>query len=413
MAGEFLEATLGDLLAYANGRASPERADGLPYPVYGSNGIIGYASETNADQGTIVIGRVGSYCGSLYVAKQKCWVTDNAIRATALGDNDPRFLFYLLSMLGLNDWRAGSGQPLLNQDILSRIPTIAPTPTEQRAIGRILGALDDKIELNRRMSEMLEAMARALFKSWFVDFDPVRAKAEGRDPGLPKPIADLFPAHLVDSELGEIPEGWEVGRLESATELLRNQTNPCELPEQVFSHHSIPAFDNEQQPSAERGAAIKSMKFCVPVGTVLFSKLNPVIERVWLVDPQPDETAICSTEFLVFPPKVPFERCFLYCLLRSPDFRDAVNSLVTGTSNSHQRARADGILAIAVARPPARLAGRFERLVGPIFDRTLANRRESQTLAKARDSLLPKLISGEIRVRDAQVLGEAALAAAG
>src|SRR5215831_18276003 len=209
MAAEFLETTLGNLLTYANGRASPERANGLPHPVYGSNGIIGYASETIADQDTIVIGRVGSYCGSLYLTKQKCWVTDNAIRATALGDNDPRFLFYLLSTLGLNDWRAGSGQPLLNQDILSRIPTAAPTPAEQGTIGRILGGLDDKIELNRRMNETLEAMARALFKSWFVDFDPVRAKAEGCDPGLPKHIADLFPAHLVDSELGEVPERWE------------------------------------------------------------------------------------------------------------------------------------------------------------------------------------------------------------
>ena len=81
---------------------------------------------------------------------------------------------------------------------------------EQRAIAHILGTLDDKIELNRRMNETLEAMARALFKSWFVDFDPVRAKAEGRDPGLPKPIADLFPDRFEDSELGEIPEGWEV-----------------------------------------------------------------------------------------------------------------------------------------------------------------------------------------------------------
>jgi type I restriction enzyme S subunit len=85
-----------------------------------------------------------------------------------------------------------------------------PPLHEQRAIAHILGTLDDKIELNRRMNETLEAMARALFKSWFVDFDPVRAKAEGRDPGLPKPLADLFPARFVDSELGEIPEGWEV-----------------------------------------------------------------------------------------------------------------------------------------------------------------------------------------------------------
>jgi restriction endonuclease S subunit len=219
MAGEFVETTLGNMLAFANGRASPERADDFPYPVYGSNGIIGYAKETNAGEGTIVIGRVGSYCGSIYLTKQRCWITNNAIRATALDGNDPRFLFYLLGTLGLNDWRAGSGQPLLNQDILSRIPTTVPKPPEQRVIGHILSTLDDKIELNRRVSESLETIARTLFRSWFVDFDPVRAKAAGRDPVLPKEIADLFPARLVNSELGEIPEGWGVKKLGDLLEL--------------------------------------------------------------------------------------------------------------------------------------------------------------------------------------------------
>src|SRR5579885_659067 len=114
MAGEIVETNLGRLLSFSNGRSSPARTGGLPYPVYGSNGIIGYAQESNADANSIVIGRVGSYCGSLYFSKTRCWVTDNAIRAVALNDNDPRFLYYLLGTLGLNNWRAGSGQPLLN-----------------------------------------------------------------------------------------------------------------------------------------------------------------------------------------------------------------------------------------------------------------------------------------------------------
>ena len=183
------ESTLGELLSFSNGKASPERSDNSPHPVYGSNGIIGFSDKTNAPSGTIVIGRVGSYCGSLYFSKNSCWVTDNAIRANAVDGNNSRFLFYLLQTLRLNDRRSGSGQPLLNQTILSSIPVLAPSRPEQRAIAHILGTLDDKIELNRRMNETLEAMARALFKSWFVDFDPVRAKAALRthaahlDPG--------------------------------------------------------------------------------------------------------------------------------------------------------------------------------------------------------------------------------------
>ena len=130
--------------------------------------------------------------------------------------NDSKFLFYLLHTLNLNEWKAGSGQPLLNQTILSSIPALIPPLIEQRAIAHVLGTLDEKIELNRRMNETLEAMARALFKSWFVDFDPVRAKVEGRWrrgeslPCLPTALYDLIPDRLAPSELGEVPEGWSV-----------------------------------------------------------------------------------------------------------------------------------------------------------------------------------------------------------
>ena len=188
--GEWTQTSLSMVLSFSNGRSSPTRADGLPYPVYGSNGIIGLSGEANADANTIVIGRVGSYCGSLYFSKQKCWVTDNAIRASATGNNDAKFLFYLLETLNLNHWRAGSGQPLLNQTILGSIPTAVPEPEEQRAIASLLGALDDKIDLNRRMNEKLEAMARLLFKDWFVDFGPTRAKAEGCRSTGGRPLQD-------------------------------------------------------------------------------------------------------------------------------------------------------------------------------------------------------------------------------
>ena len=400
MAGEFSETNLGCLLSFANGRLSPDRAEGAPYPVYGSNGIIGYTSEVNADANSIIIGRVGSYCGSLYLSKTQCWVTDNAIRAVAQDDNDPRFLFYLLTTLDLNNWRAGSGQPLLNQDILSRIPAVVPPPIEQRAIAHILGTLDDKIELNRRMSETLEAMARALFKSWFVDFDPVRAKSEGRDPGLPKPLADLFPDSFEDSELGEIPKGWEVGTLGDVVEYLRDNENPLDSPDQLFRHFSIPAFDEGQWPSSELGASIKSQKSRVPPGVVLLSKLNPEIERVWLVDVQPGDRAVCSTEFLVLAPRSPYGRTYAYCALRSPSFRQELEGLVTGTSKSHQRAQPSAILGLAIVKPLAALSAAFERISCPLVDRTLECRRECRTLAALRDALLPKLISGELRIED-------------
>ena len=298
---------------------------------------------------------------------------------------------------------------------------VPPIP-EQRAIAHILGTLDDKIELNRRMSQTLEEMARALFKAWFVDFEPVRAKMEGRWrrgeslPGLPGtggfgtgefetrpyPYADLFPDRLVDSELGEIPEGWRVGHFGDVVEHLRGQENPLSSPQTLYQHFSIPAFDEGQCPKTEYGEAIRSQKWHVPPGVVLLSKLNPEIERVWLVDVCPGEHAVCSTEFLVLRARSPFTRSFVYCLARSPLFRQQLQSLVTGTSKSHQRAQVESILSLATLVPPPHVVMAFDRLAESLLTRALDCRRESRTLATLRDTLLPKLISGELRVKDAE-----------
>ena len=402
MADEWRETTLDALLLFANGRSSPNRSDQFSHPVYGSNGIIGFSEEINSDPNTIIVGRVGSYCGSLHYSGRSCWVTDNAIRANAIEGNDTRFLYYLLHALRLNDRQAGSGQPLLNQTILSSIPVSVPPPAEQRAIAHIIGTLDGKIELNRRMNEALGEMARALFKSWFVDFDPVCAKMEGRDPGLPKHIADLFPDQLVESELGEIPEGWEVKLFGDIVNRLGGNVNPFTYPDTVFSHFSIPAYDEGQLPKQELGREIKSTKIRVPPGAVLLSKLNPEIERVWLVDVMEDEAAICSTEFLVLQDRPPIQRSYIYCLACNSLFREQIKSLVTGTSKSHQRARANDITKLEVVFPPGPIAQAFESRASELLNHGLACRREIKTLAALRDALLPRLVSGEIRLREAE-----------
>ena len=272
-------------------------------------------------------------------------------------------------------------QATLNLADVARLPIVLPPVHERETIAHILGTLDDKIELNRRMSEALEAMARALFKSWFVDFDPVRAKAEGRDPGLPKPIADLFPDRLVDSELGEIPEGWGVGRFGDVVEQLRDQESPLSFPDALYQHFSIPAFDDGQTARAELGENIKSLKSRVLPGVILMSKLNPEIDRVWMVDVRPEDRAVCSTEFLVLRARPPFTRGYTYCLTRSPLFRQQIEGLVTGTSKSHQRAQVESILNLFAIRPPAGVVSSFDRLTDAILARTLECRREGRGLA--------------------------------
>ena len=395
MAGEFAETTLGRLLSFANGRSSPERANGLPYPVYGSNGVIGRAAQANSDAGSIVIGRVGSYCGSLYLSNERCWVTDNAIRATALEHNDSRFLFYLLGTLSLNNWRAGSGQPLLNQDILSRIPAAVPEPAEQRAIAHILGTLDDKIELNRRMSETLEAMARALFKSWFVDFDPVCAKAEGRDPGLPQPLADLFPARLVDSELGEIPEGWEVGKLGDVAEHPRRGVRP----EQIKAETPYIALEHMPKQCIAlsdwgTGDGLESNKFEFKRGEILFGKLRPYFHKVGVAPVD----GVCSTDIVVVVPQSDSWFSFTLGHVSSTEFVDCTDAGSTGTRMP--RTNWTDMAHYELVLPPESVAEAYTQRVQPAVDLIIAGTHESRTLAALRDTLLPKLISGELRVEN-------------
>ena len=268
----------------------------------------------------------------------------------------------------------------------------------------MLGTLDDKIELNRRMNETLEAMARALFKSWFVDFEPVRAKMEGRWrrgeslPGLPTDLYDLFPDRLAPSELGEIPEGWGVGTVGAIATLHRNNENPARSPSTIFSHFSIPAYDAGQIPIRQLGESIKSAKSQVPQDTVLLSKLNPEIKRVWLVDVVANERAICSTEFLVLEAKPPFQRGYVYCLALSPFFRQQIASLVTGTSRSHQRVSANAMFSLEKVVPPAQVVEIFEMYASERLNRGMSCRRESNNLAALRDTLLPRLVSGDLIV---------------
>ena len=417
MAAEWRERSLGDLTEnFDSVRVPVKEADRRPgpYPYYGASGIVDYVDKFLFNGEYLLVAEDGENLRTrntpiAFLARGKFWVNNHAHIIRGNADADTRFLMYALAGTGISGYLTGSTMPKLTQGNLNRIPVLAPDVSEQRAIAQILGTLDDKIDLNRRMNETLEAMGRALFKSWFVEFDPVRAKAEGRDTGLRTSVADLFPDAFEDSSLGEIPRGWGQAKLSDLVSLLRDQIMPLERPDEVFAHFSLPAFDDGRQPRAERGEDIKSLKFVVPPGAVLLSKLNPEIERVWLVDIQPGEQSVCSTEFLVLSPKPTFTRGYVYYMLRSPAFRRSIESLVTGTSKSHQRAQAATVLGLDVLLAPQATLEAFDRAVSGLLQRSLLCQREACTLAALRDTLLPKLISGELRVRDAETLVAAAV----
>ena len=272
---------------------------------------------------------------------------------------------------------------------------IPPLPA-QRTIAHVLGTLDDKIELNRRMSETLEAMARALFKSWFVAFDPVRAKAEGRDPGLPKPIADLFPDRLVDSELGEIPEGWEVKSLDQIARFLNGLALQKYPP---ADGRSLPVIKIAQlragnTEGADRASADLDADYVVRDGDILFSWSGSLECRLWAGGPG----ALNQHLFKVTSDEYPGWLCYLGIHQHLDDFRHIAAGKATTMGHIQRHHLSDAKLAV----PPSALVCAMDSVIGPIVESTWRRALQSRDVAAVRDSLLPKLISGELQVKNAE-----------
>ena len=317
----------------------------------------------------------------------------------------PRFLRYFLVcpeiQTMLLSWAgAGGTRNALTKGMIESLDVQAPMDVaEQRAIGYILGTLDDKIELNRRMNETLEAMARALFKSWFVDFDPVRAKMEGRDTGLPPEVADLFPDRLVESELGGIPEGWEVGVLDDAIELLNGGTPRTSVAS--YWNGDIPWYTAKDAPSlsdifavdtertiTQAGVENSSTKI-LPAGTTIITARGTVGSLACLGIPM----AMNQTCYGIQGAQG-YSDFFTYWTIRK-----AVDELQSRTHGTiFDTITRQTFKVVDLVLPPVNVSEAFECTVNPIMKRILNNLHESQILTVQRDTLLPKLVSGELRM---------------
>ena len=291
---------------------------------------------------------------------------------------DKMFLYYYLKYytpkwMGLTN---GSVMMHITKASLEKQKIHLPSLEEQHRIASILSSLDDKIAVNRKICENLEAQAQALFKHWFIDFAPFK---DGK---------------FVESELGMIPEGWKVGTLGEIVDLIKPSIKPQE--NVVYSHYSIPAFDNNQAPSQDNGESIKSNKFSIQDSVTMLSKLNPDHKRIWYVD-KVDCNAVCSTEFLPFYAKNKEQSVFVYCYLNCmQNYREIANG-AKGTTNSHQRIDANAILTRKLAYNNDDIT-RFCNLVEDFMKQKDIAIKENRRLSTLRDTLLPKLMKGEIEV---------------
>ena len=294
-----------------------------------------------------------------------------------------------------------------------------PDIKSQNAIGRMLAALDDRIELNRRQDQTLESIARALFRAWFVDFDPVRAKADRRDPCLPRPFADLFPDSFEDSDLGQVPRGWGTHRLGDLLaldkglsykgEFLTDSGTPmvnlgCFLGRGGFANEAIRKYSGEYQ-----SRHVIAPRALVLANTDITQK-REVIGSPALLPPQGHSNEFIFTHHVFaarFHKGKESWKLFVYFLLLQDTFRQRAAGFATGTTVL--ALPRDAVLNLSCPAVPPALIHAFETAALPLLEREWMNLEASRTLAQLRDTLLPPLISGELRTKDAERIVERAV----
>lgn len=281
----------------------------------------------------------------------------------------PDFLYYKLvdsyETLRMHG-QAGTAVPIVNKGDFEEISLVVPNDLEeQKSIASILSSLDDKIDLLHRQNQTLEALAETLFRQWFVEEN----------------------------------ESLEIAKLKDFCNHLKANVNPLKQPDKIFHHYSIPAFDEGQEPEIALGKEIRSNKYQVREGTLLISKLNPRFPRIWPILEKVDENhSICSTEFQVIKPKDTGYFGFIFCFLKSKTVKDELIQSTGGTSGSHQRVSPEDIFNLTLKCPSFNKLEKFNCVTNDYWKKINQNKNQVRTLTRLRDTLLPKLMSGEVSV---------------
>ena len=376
---EWKDVAISDIAILKNGKKRPSIKG--PIPVYGGNGVMDTVDTYN-DEDCIAIGRVGAYCGCVYLAKGKVWISDNAISAKANNNADNVYLYYLLGSLNLNRYRIGGAQPLMTQDLIGRIEISLPPLVEQRNIASILSSLDDKIAVNKKICENLEAQAQALFKHWFVDFAPFK---DGK---------------FIESELGLIPEGWRVGKLEEMASVVGSGGTPKSSVKEYYvgdilwygtgEFNDSFIYDSEKHISQE--AINNSSAKIFPIHTVLIAMYGATVGKLAILSNEASfnqaALGIVAADNIGFP--------FIYLTLLA--CRKQLIRLACGAAQ--QNLNAGTIKSHLAIIPNDNAMMLFNDLILPIFEKIECLQNESLRLATLRDTLLPKLMSGQIKVNE-------------
>ena len=352
--------TLKEVIQFKNGKKRPSIDGNIP--VYGGNGILGYANNSNYER-CIIIGRVGAYCGSVYLEDNKCWVSDNAIAAQPLGENDIRFLYYLLKCLRLNERHIGTSQPLLTQEILNKIECVVPSPPEQKRIAALLGSFDDKISANKMINDNLQQQAQALYKHYF-----------------PYSVGD------------ELPDGWRIGSVGEIIEIHDSKRIPlsgaerAKMEKKTYPYYGAAALMDYVDDYIFDGKYL----LLGEDGTVVDDAGYPILQYVW-------GQFWVNNHAHILTGKLGFNVESLYMLFK----QTPVKTIVTGAVQP--KISQANLRSIQVVIPPSKLLTDYNSQIEPLFALLRTNEEANKSLTALRDTLLPKLMSGEIDVSAVQL----------
>ena len=426
---EWVPMTLGELCVFRGGSVFPLASQGRTvgdYPFIkvsdmnlSANGVRiqaanNWVSENDLHDlgaqllppGTVVFAKIGE---ALRQNRRRQLVRETIIDNNMMGAvprserADPLFFYYALSQFSFSEIAQGTALPYLTIATLSGLRLGVPPLPEQRAIAHILSTLDDKIELNRRMNETLEAMVRAVFKFWFLDFAPVRARMEGRDTGLPRHIADLFPERMVDSKLGKIPEGWEFSTIGQEVDIVGGSTPSTKVPSfwngsinwatpKDLSSLNTPTLTDTSRKITESGLA-KISSGLLPRGTVLLSSRAPIGYLAIA-----DIPVAINQGFIAMKCQRRLSAIYVWAWTAAN-----MNTILENANGStFQEISKSNFRPLSVIVPNESIRQTYNKLAQSLYNHIVLNERQSLILTALRNALLPKLISGELRVSDAE-----------
>lgn len=401
----WINAELGNFIELKRGYDLPkqQRSPG-GVPIISSSGASGFHSTAQVKGPGVVTGRYGTL-GQVFFIREDFWPLNTSLYVHDFKGNDPRFIGYFLRQLDFHAYSDKGAVPGLNRNHLHRAKVKMPGLPEQRAIAHVLGSLDDKIELNLRMSATLEDMAQTLFRSWFVNFDPVKAKKDGREPdGMDAETASLFPDTFYESEQGQIPKGWRMSTVgDVAADIFSGGTPDTRKPE--YWNGSVPWFSSGETRNL---FVTNTEKFITPDAvrnsSTRLARPNDILIASAGQGYTRGQTSYCTIETYINQSVVSVRanetECHSLWLFYNLSNRYEEMRSISDSHSSRGSLTTKLLAQMKLCIPPKPIIDLFAQGVGCLVKRQTANISNSSTLAALRDELLPKLISGELRLPD-------------